>query len=700
MKYCIIYSEKQNISKDTIDAVNFYQWANALNGEIHHIDDILPNFQDGQYDLVHFRLTEENLISIQAIREKIGRRGATKIMASLDIPPGLWDVEFSNTETLLHTTKLIDFITATQYAIAESLGRFINKRVIDIPYPADLDKIRSYKTHHINRKLITVLNDSPIDQYKIIKGLNFKYLRPFLYVFRKRIHYILKKIVGASLTFIYYREQYDSERLSDFHYNKIKRSPFAITTLNEQELCDILCNSKLVLSMYKEPSHGKLVIYAAALECQLVGQIHTEAAGRCYPQNVHAYEDYKNYGRSFWWLCKTRLSNEFFPTNAMNKVEYYNFANMRKKMLDFLWDETNKEVFKYTSERGLNIKKDYFESMELVSGPAQITYGLFECVVVCPIRDGEEFIHTYLTHYRALGVKHFIFVDNGSKDNTLNILSNQNDVTLYKTSLKFSHYEAEMREILIQHHCRGRWVLCTDSDELFEFPFSDKISLSQFLEYQYNKEYTAVVAYMLDMFGDENVYKSSTYSINDNLKELYPYYDISNVEKEDYFKNRHGYNSYNKIANKNIVCSYGGIRNHHFKPSSHKIMNLKHPLLFIDGIISPFLNPHYSNKAKISDVSCILRHYKFTKSLKERIYKFFEYKSDNIYHNEEYKAYYKVLKDKDSFDLCSNTSEKYIHVNQLIDSEFITTSKDYEQWVETAKPSRPSITEVAIKPIL
>ncbi len=682
MKYCIIYSGEKKISKNTIDAVSFYQWAHVFDGDIHHIDEIYPNLQDGQYDLVHFMLTQENLSAIKAFREKIGYNSCTKIMASIDIPESLWEVEFSDIEALLHTTACIDYYTATEYTIAQSLEKLIHKKVIDIPYPADLEKIRSYKTPDTNKTLLTILNENPIDQHKIMKGLNFKFLKPLLYVFRKKILYQLKKIANVDLTFIYHKDQDRSKRLSDMQYKKIVKSPFPVTCVNERELCAILSKSKLVLSMYKEPSYGKLVIYAATLGCQFVGQANTDATRRCYTQTAHRYNDYKRFGQSFWWLCKERASNKFLPKNAMNKAEYYNHANMRKKMLDFLWDQTGEVCFKYAPQKSLKIRNNYFESMKLISGPSQIHYGLFECIAVSLIRNGEEYINTYLAHYRSLGIKHFIFVDNGSDDNSVKMLSNQPDVTLYTTSLEFSHYEAEMRRIIIEHHCRGKWVLCMDIDELFDFPLSDKIDLSGFLQYQYEKGYTAVTAHMVDMFGDENTYKSNLYSINENLKELYPLYDISKVQKEDYFKNWHGYNCYNEIASKNVICSYGGIRNHHFKPSSHKIMNLKHPLLFIDDRIDPFLNPHFSNKVKISEVSCILRHYKFTKSLKKRINKFFEYKSDNIYHNEEYKAYYKVLKDKDSFDLCTNTTKKFVHINEFIHADFVTISEDYKNWVE------------------
>ena len=688
MKYCIIYTGEKKITKETIDAVGFYQWANALDGDICHIDEILHNYQDGDYDLVHFQLLQKNLHAIQSFRDKIGVNSKTKIMASMDISPKLWKVEFVRPQQLMDMIKCIDFVTATEYTIAKCLEEASGRKVFDIPYPADLNKIRSYKTNCKRKTLLTVLNDTPIDQYEVFKNAGFKFLKPLLYIFKKKISLLFKKVIGIDLSFIYFNDQERSDKLLKLEWDKIKKSPLSVINVNEKELCNRLSGSKLVLSMYKEPINGKLIIYAAALGCQLVGQATTEATRRCYAPNAHSNDDYKNFKGSFWWLIKEDATNRFLPLQAENKVEFYNHSNMRKKMMDFVWDVTREDCFLYARSNKLQVKTDYFESMKLISGPSKIKYDLFECILVCPIRNGDEFISTYLAHYRSMGIKHFIFIDNGSDDDTIQLLSNQSDITLYKTSLEFSHYESEIRRVIIEEHCRGNWVLCTDVDELFDFPFSDKINLTQFLQYQYKKGYTAVTAHMLDMFGDEKVYKSNALIESNDLRELYPYYDISKLEKEPYFDRWKGYNCHNTIPNENIVCSYGGVRNHHFKPSSHKIMNLKHSLLFVDENIEPFVNPHFSNKVKISDVSCVLRHYKFTKSLKERIYKFFDYKSDNPYHNEEYKAYYNVLKDKDSFDLCSEFTERYGHVNQLIKSNFVAVSEDYNNWVEVHKSKK------------
>ena len=56
-----------------------------------------------------------------------------------------------------------------------------------------------------------------------------------------------------------------------------------------------------------------------------------------------------------------------------------------------------------------------------------------------------------------------------------------------------------VREVV--HHVLP--VVALDVDELFDYPYSDVVSLGSFLRYLSKKSYTAVTAQMLDMFPGE-----------------------------------------------------------------------------------------------------------------------------------------------------------------------------------------------------
>ena len=137
-----------------------------------------------------------------------------------------------------------------------------------------------------------------------------------------------------------------------------------------------------------------------------------------------------------------------------------------------------------------------------IHGPAKISYALDELLVISVVRNGELYIRSFLDHYRSMGVRHFVFLDNGSADHTLEMLCKQEEVTVLQTEAPYNKYENTMKRYLAERFSSGRWNLCADIDELFDYPFSEKLSLRDFLGYLNNNNYTAVVAQMLDMFSD------------------------------------------------------------------------------------------------------------------------------------------------------------------------------------------------------
>src|SRR5436190_1045600 len=47
-----------------------------------------------------------------------------------------------------------------------------------------------------------------------------------------------------------------------------------------------------------------------------------------------------------------------------------------------------------------------------IHGPQKISYALDELLVISVVRNGELYIKSFMDHYRAMGVKHFVFLDN------------------------------------------------------------------------------------------------------------------------------------------------------------------------------------------------------------------------------------------------------------------------------------------------
>src|ERR1043166_2620004 len=127
-----------------------------------------------------------------------------------------------------------------------------------------------------------------------------------------------------------------------------------------------------------------------------------------------------------------------------------------------------------------------------VQGPTEISYALDELMVLCVVRNGELYVRSFLDHYAALEVRHIVFLDNGSTDRTVDLLR-EHDVTVLSSNAPYQRYETPFRHHLVNRFARGRWSLTVDVDELFDYPFSDRLPLRDFLRYLNHECYTAVL---------------------------------------------------------------------------------------------------------------------------------------------------------------------------------------------------------------
>src|SRR5215212_2794204 len=114
-------------------------------------------------------------------------------------------------------------------------------------------------------------------------------------------------------------------------------------------------------------------------------------------------------------------------------------------------------------------------NVEHVHGPREVDYGIDELVVLVLLRNGRPYIKPFVEHYFSLGVKHIVFLDNGSTDGTIEALKAYDDqkITVLRSKLSFKKYNITMKQYLVERFGQGRWTLSVDIDELFEYPYSN-----------------------------------------------------------------------------------------------------------------------------------------------------------------------------------------------------------------------------------
>ncbi|MDA7963735.1 glycosyltransferase family 2 protein [Ruegeria sp.] len=108
----------------------------------------------------------------------------------------------------------------------------------------------------------------------------------------------------------------------------------------------------------------------------------------------------------------------------------------------------------------------------------------------------------FFRHYRALGVDHFLMVDNGSDDGTAEYLADQPDVSLWQTdaSYRASRYGVHWLTWLQMRYGHGHWTLTVDADELLVYAHHDTASLRDLTAWLQDQGQDAFGALMLDLY--------------------------------------------------------------------------------------------------------------------------------------------------------------------------------------------------------
>ena len=307
-----------------------------------------------------------------------------------------------------------------------------------------------------------------------------------------------------------------------------------------------------------------------------------------------------------------------------------------------------------------------------IHGPAEISYSPDELLLTCTVRNGELYIDSFMRHYQALGIKHFVFMDNGSTDRTIEMLTSYDNVTILQTDAKYSDYEGTMKRYMTDRFSKGRWNLFVDIDELFDYPYSSRLSLCKFHQYLDAHQYTAVICQMLNLFADIPFAKLESYP-DDSLSEKYPYYDNSAISKTEY--------RWSKLNNGEIKMHWGGICKTLFDTNSGLT---KASLVKVDGKVKTFVGFHQVRNANIADVSCVLKHYNFIGTF----YKKLQDSIENLTFGKMYDASsfhsktWSRLQDEPDLSPKLSTARYLDNIDSLIDEGFILVSDQYKRWVD------------------
>ena len=147
-------------------------------------------------------------------------------------------------------------------------------------------------------------------------------------------------------------------------------------------------------------------------------------------------------------------------------------------------------------------------------------------IVVAVARNEKALMPHFLAHYRSLGVRHFVLVDNLSDDGTREYLLAQPDVVLYSadTEYRHSHYGVAWQQAVLGAHALGRWVVLADIDEMLVYEDCEHCRITDWLAGLEERGHDAVMTLMVDMYPQGDLAEAD-FEGEGNPFELAPCFD-------------------------------------------------------------------------------------------------------------------------------------------------------------------------------
>ena len=296
-----------------------------------------------------------------------------------------------------------------------------------------------------------------------------------------------------------------------------------------------------------------------------------------------------------------------------------------------------------------------------------------EVLAIVLVRDGAYYLDAFFDYYRKLGIKYFAFIDNGSTDDTIARIRNEEGCVIDRAVLPLAQYEDLMRGYPAQKYGQNRWCLYVDMDEQFDFEGRETHGLHALICYLEARGDTALMAQMLEMFPCTPLATVKDFTFVQSL-DTFGHYDISTVDSFDYHSPQIGFEallSGNTLTSDVLMFKFGGVRG---KVFGEACCLTKHPLIFNGASVIAAPHPHLSQNVTVSDFTAVIRHYKFAGNVAARDAA--SAGSGELAHGED-QARLDVLSAQASLTLYSDAAQTWSGLMPLYEAGFLNASEGY-----------------------
>ncbi|RVV97862.1 glycosyltransferase family 2 protein [Mesobaculum littorinae] len=161
------------------------------------------------------------------------------------------------------------------------------------------------------------------------------------------------------------------------------------------------------------------------------------------------------------------------------------------------------DAYKLRVRRRVRLIRAFRKRRELTSvadRTAEVRPG--DTLLFATLRNERIRLPYFLAYYRAMGIQHFFFVDNGSDDGSADYLAQQGDVSLWHTrkSYRKARFGMDWMNWLLRRYAHGHWALTVDVDEFLVFPFCDTRPIQALTDWLDASQVRALGTLLLDMY--------------------------------------------------------------------------------------------------------------------------------------------------------------------------------------------------------
>ena len=336
-----------------------------------------------------------------------------------------------------------------------------------------------------------------------------------------------------------------------------------------------------------------------------------------------------------------RISEKAIKLYKYIKLEYMfrkksEFVTVHPELIA-LWKKKFRQMIRYSSDRTfpvaeefLTVKINKVKDNEMIGLNGE---SINIPILICSVKNDLQKMHFFMEHYRKIGIKNFVILDNASEDGTYEFLLSQEDVTLYRCEHPFTaDRKIAWLNRLIAEIGINRWYLMVDSDEFFTYYGCSEHTINEFIDLVEEKKLKRVGVVHLDMYPKDNLFSKDN---TEDFVRRYCYFDKDTYE-------------FSKAANGMRIV--GGPRKRIFG-TTMKVSGYRLVFFEEDDIVpsAHFMIPF--EKSLGVPVYLVSLHYKF---VNESDYdKMIEAVETGMHANnsEEYKTYYRILKENPDISL-------------------------------------------------